>query len=135
MLDTEGEAMVEEIHTRQKMTHIIDLNELTTNREILQSYWDDLEHRIKDLFFWPMNYSATTEMTRTVRDNNAIKIENKTGTSKVGAISKAQKSRKTFFRKKLESFGLFFQKMSHSAKKYKNGDSLGFININSVAKY
>ena len=128
--------MVEEIYTRQKMTHIIVLNELTTNREILQSYRDDLEHRIRDSFFWPMNYSATTEMTTTVRDNNAIKIENKTGTSKVGAISKAQRSRKTFFRKKLESFGLFsFKKGRIVPKKYKNGDPLGFININSVAKY
>ena len=36
--------------------------------------------------------------------------ENKTGTSKVGAISKAQKAQKTFF-----------QKMSHSAEKCKRG--------------
>ena len=50
---------------------------------------------------------------------------NKTGTSKVGAISKAQKAQKTFF----------FQKMSHSAEKCKMGDPLGFINIYSVAKY
>ena len=32
-------------------------------------------------------------------------------------------------------FGLFFRRMSHSAKKCKRGDTLGFINIHSVAKY
>ena len=47
---------------------------------------------------------------------------NKTGTSKVGAISKAQKAQKTFFEKKLEIFEFcFFQKMSHSAGKCKRG--------------
>ena len=58
---------------------------------------------------------------------------NKTGTSKVGARSKAQKAQKTFFEKKNEFF--FFQKMSHGAEKCKRGDPLGFINIYSVAKY
>ena len=53
------------------------------------------------------------------------RIRNKTGTSKVGAISKAQKAQKRIF---------FFQKMSHSAKKCKRVDPLGFINIYSVAK-
>ena len=33
-----------------KMTRNIDLNEMTTDREILQNYRDDLEHRIEDLF-------------------------------------------------------------------------------------
>ena len=60
---------------------------------------------------------------------------NKTGTSKVGAISKAQKAQKTV-KKNLKFLNIFFfQKMSHSAEKCKRGDPLGFINIYSVAKY
>ena len=47
---------------------------------------------------------------------------NKTGTSQVGAISKAQKAQNIFFGKKLEiSEKKFFRKMSHSAEKYKRG--------------
>ena len=42
------------------------------------------------------------------------KKRNKTGTSKVGAISKAQKGQKTFFKKN-------FQKMSHRAGKCESG--------------
>ena len=46
------------------------------------------------------------------------------------------KMRKRLFLKKHEIFDFFFfQKMSHSAEKYKKGDPLGFINIYSVAKY
>ena len=61
---------------------------------------------------------------------------NKTGTSKVGAISKAQNTQKTFFLKKnLKFLNFFFQKMSHSAEKCKKVDPLGFINIYSLAKY
>ena len=37
---------------------------------------------------------------------------NKTGTSKVGAISKAQKSAKHFFRKRLESFDFFLENVA-----------------------
>ena len=37
--------------------------------------------------------------------------------------------------KNLKFLSFFFQKMSHSAKKCKRGDPLGFINIYSVAKY
>ena len=49
--------------------------------------------------------------------------ENKTGTSQVGAISKAQKAQNIFFWKKLEIFEKkFFRKMSHSAEKCKRGD-------------
>ena len=54
---------------------------------------------------------------------------NKTGTCKVGTISKAQKAQKTFFKKKT------FRKCRISAEKCKRGDPLGFINIYSVAKY
>ena len=48
---------------------------------------------------------------------------NKTGTSQVGAIYKAQKAQNSFFGKKLEIFEKkFFRKMSHSAEKCKRGD-------------
>ena len=63
-------------------------------------------------------------------------LRNKTRTSKVGAISKAQKAQNIFFGKKLAIFEKFFlSKKSHSAEKCKRGDPLGFINIHSVAKY
>ena len=49
-------------------------------------------------------------------------IVNKTGTSQVGAISKAQKAQNIFFGKKLEIFEKnFFREMSHSAEKCKRG--------------
>ena len=57
------------------MTQNIDLNELTTDREILPNYRDDLEHRIKNLFIWALGESAITEMTRTVRDNDPNKMD------------------------------------------------------------
>ena len=67
--------------------------------------------------------------------NNDVN-HNKTGTSKVGAISKAQKAQKTFFWKKLEIFEFFsFRKCRIVPKNVKKGDPLGFINIHSVAKY
>ena len=47
---------------------------------------------------------------------------NKTGTSQVGAISKAQKAQNIFLEKKLEIFEKKnFRKMSHSAKNVKGG--------------
>ena len=47
---------------------------------------------------------------------------NKTRTSKVGAISKAQKAQNIFFGKKLEiSKKIFLRKMSHSAEKNQKG--------------
>ena len=58
-----------------KMTQNIDLNEMTTDRELLPNYRDDLEHRIKDLFIWALGESAITEMTRTVRDNDPNKMD------------------------------------------------------------
>ena len=43
--------------------------------------------------------------------------------------------KRLFFEKKTWNFWIFFQKMSHSAKKCKRGDPLGFIKIYSVANY
>ena len=58
--------------------------------------------------------------------------KNKTGTSKVGAISKAQKVQNIFLEKKLEIFGnFFFRKKSRTVpKKIKRGEPLasaGFV--------
>ena len=58
---------------------------------------------------------------------------NKTGTSKVGAISKAQKAQDFFLKKK--NFDFFHFRNCRSVEKCKRGDPLGFINIYSVAKY
>ena len=50
------------------------------------------------------------------------KMRNKTGTSKVGAISKAQKTQKKFFGKKLEIFEFFsFRKCRIVPKNVKGG--------------
>ena len=62
----------------------------------------------------------------TIRDNRMLiwpNNQNKTGTSQVGAISKAQKAQNIFFGKKLEIFEkkIFFRKMAHSAEKCKRG--------------
>ena len=54
------------------------------------------------------------------------KHKNKTGTSKVGAISNAQKAQNIFFGKKLEIFEKIFRKMSHSAEKCKEGTLFDF---------
>ena len=60
--------------------------------------------------------------------------ENKTRTSKVGAISKAQKAQNNFLEKNLKFSIFFFQKPSHSAKNLEGGP-FGFISIQSVAKF
>ena len=56
------------------------------------------------------------------------RLSNKTGTSKVGAISKAQKAQNIFFGKKLEIFEIFFlsKNVAQCRKKSKGGPfSLG----------
>ena len=57
------------------MTQNIDLNQVTTDREILEQYQNDLNIRIKDLFIWALGESAITEMTRTVRDNDPNRMD------------------------------------------------------------
>ena len=63
---------------------------------------------------------------------------NKTRTSKVGAISKAQKAQNIFFEKKLDIVEFFFiRKMSHSAEKCKRGtlwDLLTYIQLQNIKK-
>ena len=61
---------------------------------------------------------------------------NKTRTSKVGAISNAQKAQNIFLGKNLKFLKIFFfQKMSQSVKKCKRGELFGFNYIHSVAKF
>ena len=57
-----------------------------------------------------------------------------TKTSKVGAISKAQKAQ-NILEKKFEIFEFFSFKKSRIVPKNVKGDPSGFINIHSVAKY
>ena len=58
-----------------KMTQNIDLNTMTTDREILENYRDDQEPLIKELFIWALGESAITEMTRTIRDNDPNRMD------------------------------------------------------------
>ena len=58
-------------------------------------------------------------------------------TSKVGAISKAQKAQNIFLEKKLEFLNFFFRKVSHSAEKCKGGtilDLLTYILLQNIKK-
>ena len=48
------------------MTQDIDLNNITTDKEILPQFRDEL----KDIFIWALGEAAVTEMTKTVRDND-----------------------------------------------------------------
>ena len=62
---------------------------------------------------------------------------NKTRTSKVSAISKAQKAQNIFFWKKLEIFEKKYFKKSHSAEKCKRGtllDLLTYIPLQNTKK-
>ena len=59
----------------EKMTQNIDLNIMTTDREMLEQYRAELEQRNKDLFIWALGESAITEMTRTVRDNDPKRMD------------------------------------------------------------
>ena len=49
-----------------KMTKDIDLNAMTTWREIKYEFRDKLEEEVKDIFIWALGYSAVTEMTKTI---------------------------------------------------------------------
>ena len=57
------------------MTRNIDINQITTGREIIQQYRDDLDHRIRALFIWALGESAITEMAKTFRDNDPNKMD------------------------------------------------------------
>ena len=57
-----------------KMTQKIDLNRMTTDKEIIEDYKEELEIKIKDIFIWALGEEAVTEMTKTVRDNDPNKM-------------------------------------------------------------
>ena len=57
-----------------KMTQDIDLNNMTTDKEILPELREELEVKIKDIFIWALGEAAVTEMTNTVRDNDPNKM-------------------------------------------------------------
>ena len=56
------------------MTQKIDLNTMTTDKEILEEYLKGLEIKLKDIFIWALGEEAVTEMTKTVRDNDQNKM-------------------------------------------------------------
>ena len=62
-------------------------------------------------------------------------ILNKTRTSKVGAISKAQRAQNIFLEKNLKFLNFFCFKKTRIVPKNVKGGPSGFINIHSVAKY
>ena len=53
----------------------MDLNQMTTDRDILEQNRNDLDIRTKNLFIWALGESAITEMTRTFRDNDPNKMD------------------------------------------------------------
>ena len=73
--------------------------------------------------------------TLALRTKNTFEIRNKTRTSKVGAISKAQKAQNIFFGKQLATFELFSFKKCRIVLNNVKGVPFGFINIHSVAKF
>ena len=56
------------------MTQKIDLNTMTTDKDILEEYREELEIKIKDIFIWALGEEAVTEMTKTARDNDPNKM-------------------------------------------------------------
>ena len=56
------------------MTQDIDLNNMTTDKEVLPEFREELEIKIKDIFIWALGEAAVTEMTITVIDNDRNKM-------------------------------------------------------------
>ena len=73
--------------------------------------------------------------TLALRTKNTFEIRNKTRTSKVGAISKAQKAQNILFGKQLATFDFFSFKKCRIVLNNVKGVPFGFINIHSVAKF
>ena len=57
-----------------EMTQDIDLNNVTTDKEMLPAFRDELEVKTKDIFIWALGEAAITGMTKTVRDNDPNKM-------------------------------------------------------------
>ena len=47
---------------------------MTTDKEMLPEFREELEVKIKDIFIWALGEAAVTEMTKTVRDNDPNKM-------------------------------------------------------------
>ena len=47
------------------MTQDIDLTNMTTDKEIIPEFREELEVKIKDIFIWALGEAAVTEMTKT----------------------------------------------------------------------
>ena len=56
------------------MTQDIDLNNMTTDKEVLPEFPEELEVKIKDIFIWALGEAAVTKMTKTARDNDPNKM-------------------------------------------------------------
>ena len=46
---------------------------MTTDKELLPEFRDELEEKIKDIIIWALGEAAVTEMTKTVKDNDPNK--------------------------------------------------------------
>ena len=57
-----------------KMKQKIDLNMMTTAKEIIEQYRDELETKMKGIFVWGLGEEAVTEVAKTVTDNNPNKM-------------------------------------------------------------
>ena len=47
---------------------------MTTDKDIIEEYQEELEIKIKDIFIWALGEGAVFEMTKTVRDNDPNKM-------------------------------------------------------------
>ena len=56
------------------MTLKVDLNRMTTDKDFIEEYRDELEIKITDIFSWALGKEAVTEMTKTVRVNDPNKM-------------------------------------------------------------
>ena len=66
--------MVEKIHTIRQDDSRYRLNNMTTDKDILPEFREELEIKIKDIIIWALGEAAVTEMTKTVRDNDTNKM-------------------------------------------------------------
>ena len=65
-----------------KMTQQIDLNRITTEKDIIDEYREELDIKTKDASIWALGEKAITEMTKTVRDNDP----NRTNTNQLHSL-------------------------------------------------
>ena len=66
--------MVEKFHTIRQNDSGHRPKNMTTDKEILPEFREELEVKIKDTFIWALDEAAVTEMAKTVRDNDPNKM-------------------------------------------------------------